>query len=123
MMLSLFGINLFAASIKDVDCKAFAKLITTPGIQLVDCRTAQEYAEGYIEGAVLIDFKQADFREQALSKLAKSRSVAIYCRSGRRSRAAAEILAAEGYTIFNLEGGIISWTEEGYPTTTKEVDR
>ena len=121
-MLSLLGINLFAASIKDVDCEAFSKLITAPGVQLVDCRTAEEYAEGHIEGAILIDYKLSDFRKQALGRLDKGRNVAIYCRSGRRSCAAGEILAAEGYKIFNLQGGILSWTEEGYPTTTKTND-
>lgn len=117
-ILSLLGLNAYSEVIKDVDCKVFSKLIVNPGIQLVDCRTAEEYAEGHINGAILIDYKAVDFKEQALRQLNRDRKVAIYCRSGRRSRAAAEILAAEGYTLFNLQGGILSWQEEGYPTET-----
>ena len=113
------GFSAHAQNIKDVDCKVFSKLITNPDFQLVDCRTPEEYAEGHINGAILVDYKAADFKQKALEKLVPEKKVAIYCRSGRRSRAAAEILAAEGYTLFNLEGGIISWKEAGYPLETK----
>lgn len=116
-LLSFCGLTACNASIKDVDSKAFSKLVEKSYVQLVDCRTADEFALSHINGATLIDYKKDNFKEQALGKLDKSKTVAIYCRSGRRSRAAAEILAAEGFKVCNLKDGILSWKEEGFPTT------
>lgn len=55
----------------------------------VDARTPQEFIEGHIPGAVNIDINSKDFIRQAAS-LDKTSPVAVYCRSGRRSKVAAE---------------------------------
>jgi len=62
--------------------------------------------------------------EQAKAKLPKDKTIAIYCRSGRRSANAAGKLADVGYKCVNLKGGIIAWKEAGMPVTTDtyEVD-
>ena len=66
-------------------------LIKESGVSLVDVRTAEEYSEGHISGAINIDFRQKDFMEKAKSLLDKSKKIAVYCRSGRRSASAASL--------------------------------
>lgn len=109
---------------ENTDVQGFSELITNPGVVLLDVRTADEYAEGHIEGAVLIDQKQDDFVEKAKAVLPIDKTIAIYCRSGRRSANAAGKLADAGYKCVNLKGGVIAWKEAGKPvsTDTYEVD-
>ena len=109
---------------EDVDVKGFSELIEDPGVVLLDVRTAAEYAEGHIEGAVLIDQGENDFIEKAKAAITTDKKIAVYCRSGRRSANAANRLAAEGYRCVNLKGGILAWKEAGMPVTTEtyEVD-
>ncbi|SCQ20745.1 rhodanese-like domain-containing protein [Tannerella forsythia] len=78
-------------------------------IQLVDVRRPDEFKAGHIEGAILIDVTEKDFLAKADSLLDKSRLVAVYCRSGRRSRRAAEMLVEKGYTVHNLNEGYHEW--------------
>lgn len=103
---------------ENTDVQGFSELITNPGVVLLDVRTADEYAEGHIEGAVLIDQKQDDFVEKAKAVLPIDKTIAIYCRSGRRSANAAGKLADAGYKCVNLKGGIIAWKETGKPVST-----
>jgi rhodanese-related sulfurtransferase len=100
----------------DMDVTQFEQFLqhdTT--VQLVDVRTPEEFAEGHIGGAVNMDVKAADFVSTALSRLDKQRPVAVYCRSGRRSAHAAELLAKQGYKVTNLRGGIMAWQEARKP--------
>ena len=85
--------------------------------QLVDVRTAEEFAEGHLPNAVNIDVKQSDFLQQAQSRLVPGRTVFVYCRSGRRSADAAGQLARVGYRVVNMSGGILEWSQKGMPTT------
>ena len=81
----------------------------TDNIQLIDIRTPQEFAEGHLEGAKLIDFYNANFM-QKMSNLDKNKDLYIYCRSGNRSGKAAIKLESIGFPkIYDLEGGIIVW--------------
>lgn len=100
-----------------IDNQAFAQFVQmTPCVQLLDARTLEEYQEGHLKGSILIDWKRDDFTEIAQKVLQKNVPVAIYCRSGRRSREAATKLLQEGFTqVVNLDKGINSWTEEGMP--------
>lgn len=115
-ILSLLGLQA-CTGVKEIGRDAFSTLVSAGDVQLVDCRTADEYIAGHMEGAVLIDYKSADFKEKALGMLDKEKGVAVYCRTGRRSRAAGEILAAEGFKVFSLAGGIVAWKEGGLPVT------
>lgn len=84
--------------------------------QLVDVRTPGEYGEGHLAGALNIDFKSGDFREQ-VDNLDKGRAVYIYCRSGGRSAASAKVLSELGFRkIFDLGGGYLGWEASGLPT-------
>lgn len=109
---------------ENVDVAEFEKLTNEPNVTVLDVRSAAEYAEGHIDGAVLIDQGQDDFMEKAKAGLEKSKKIAVYCRSGRRSANAARRLAAEGFQCVNLKGGIMAWKDAGKPVTTEsyEVD-
>ena len=87
---------------------------------ILDVRKADEFAEGHITGAILIDQFQSDFLEQAQVKLHKDKTIAIYCRSGRRSANAAGKLADVGYKRVNLKGGILAWKEANMPVTKED---
>ncbi len=109
---------------ENMEVKEFAELIADPDVVILDVRKADEFAEGHIRGAIFIDQFQSDFVEQAKANLPKNKTIAIYCRSGRRSANAAGKLADVGYKCVNLKGGIIAWKEAGMPVTTDtyEVD-
>jgi L-ascorbate metabolism protein UlaG (beta-lactamase superfamily)/rhodanese-related sulfurtransferase len=109
---------------EDADVNGFAELIANQDVVIFDVRTASEFAEGHIEGAINIDYKQGDFVERSKATLPKDRIIAVYCRSGRRSAGAADLLAKEGFKLVNLKGGIIAWQEAKKPVTTDtyEVD-
>ena len=109
---------------KNANVAEFAKLADEPNVVVLDVRTAEEYAEGHIVGALNIDQGQGDFMEKAKAQLPSDKTIAVYCRSGRRSASAASRLAAEGYTCVNLKGGIVAWKEAGKDVTTDnyEVD-
>lgn len=98
-----------------MDVKDFAKYLTNDTVQLVDVRTPEEFAEGHIKGAKNINVFDRNFIEEAQEELDKSRPVAVYCRSGKRSADAARLLTAKGYHIANLEGGILAWKQAGEP--------
>lgn len=94
---------------KSVSTSEFKEIITTSKIQLLDVRTPQEFEQHKIEGALLIDFYDDDFEEQVDAALDISVPVAIYCRSGVRSVDAGLLLVENGFTVYNLRDGIISW--------------
>ena len=77
--------------------------------QVIDVRTPEEYALGYIEGAILIDYKAADFHA-SISALNKNVTYLIYCRSGNRSGKASIIMDSLGFKkIYDLKGGYMNW--------------
>ena len=101
---------------KTVDTEEFGRFIAdTAAVQLLDVRTAEEYAQGHIAGAKLIDVKDSTFISQAISQLSKELPVAVYCRSGRRSANAARQLVKAGFEVVNLGGGILAWEEASRP--------
>ena len=108
---------------ENTDPEGFAKLIAEPSVVVLDVRTAEEFNEGHIEGAVNIDYKQSGFVEKSKATLPKNRTIAVYCRSGRRSAGAAELLAAEGYKLVNLMGGILAWKESNRPVTKDTTNK
>ena len=107
---------------ENMEVKEFAELITDSSVVILDVRKADEFAESHIKGAILIDQFQSDFVEQAQAKLPKEKTIAIYCRSGRRSANAAGKLADVGYKCINLKGGILAWKEANMPVITSEQE-
>ena len=112
------------ANYKDSDVKEFAELTEDVNVVVLDVRTANEFKEGHLEGALNIDQEQSDFIQKVKAALPADKTIAIYCRSGRRSASAAQRLAAEGYKVVNLKGGILAWSKAEKPVTTDtyEVD-
>jgi rhodanese-related sulfurtransferase len=102
---------------ENTDVQGFAELIADTNAVLLDVRTAAEFTEGHIKGAILIDQGQSDFVEKAKATLPIDKKIAVYCRSGRRSANAAGKLANVGYKCVNLKGGILVWKEAGMPVT------
>ena len=103
---AIFGCS--AKTFESVDAAEFAREIAKKGVQIVDVRTAAEYAEGHIPNAVNIDVYSEDFADK-IARLDKERTVAIYCRSGRRSKSAAEQAVKQGFKVVELDGGVLSW--------------
>ena len=78
------------------------------GYVILDVRTEEEYAEGHVPGAILIPDYEIEARaEEELPD--KNQMLLVYCRSGRRSKLAAEALVELGYTNIYEFGGIIDW--------------
>ena len=85
----------------------------TPDPQLVDVRTPEEYAEGHLPGAILMDVREKTF-DSLIQQLDRNRPVFVYCRVGRRSLEAAKILEKNKFKIvYDLDGGIIGWKDMG----------
>jgi rhodanese-related sulfurtransferase len=99
----------------DLSVTEFSSKITEPGVVILDVRTPAEFAEGFIEGARLIDFQSGNFENQ-IATLDKNSTYAVYCRSGNRSGQAVKVMQDAGFTnVFNMNGGVIEWANAGLP--------
>lgn len=99
---------------KNLSSAQFEELIKDDTVQLVDVRTVAEYTEGHIPGSLNINVMDESGFPLAVDELLdKEREVAIYCKSGRRSRKAADLLVKKGFKVYNLDKGILNWMEEG----------
>ena len=91
--------------------EAKALMDSESGYIIIDARTRSEYDEGHIPGSILIpEYEIADRAEKELPD--KDQLILVYCRSGRRSKIAAEELVKLGYTNVKEFGGIIDWEYE-----------
>ena len=104
--------NAHNKSYVNMEVERFAEYLTNDSVQLLDVRTPEEYAEGHIAGSRNINVFDSDFIDEAEKTLDKSKPVAVYCRSGKRSADAARELSDIGFNVVNLEGGIHAWKEE-----------
>lgn len=95
-----------------VEVDQFETAIAAPEIVIVDVRTAAEHAQGHIPGTDLnLDVQQGDFMAKAMESVPAGSTVAIYCRSGRRSKTAAKMLQSCGYRVVELDKGFNAWSE------------
>jgi phage shock protein E len=92
--------------------QASARLGETPRPFLLDVRQPEEYKQGHISGAELIPLAELS---QKMRRIPKDREVLCVCHSGNRSSVATRQLAAAGYKVSNLRGGMISWERAGLP--------
>ena len=91
--------------------EAKALMDSESGYIIIDARTQEEYDQGHIPGAIMIpEYEIADRAEKELPD--KNQLILVYCRSGRRSKIAAEELVKLGYTNVKEFGGIIDWEYE-----------
>ena len=102
------------------------QMIENEDVFLLDVRVPTEYDLGHIEGAILIPLRDAfgstlnsdQFLEARMKELPhnKNTKILVYCKSGARSAAASSLLVDAGYKkVYNIEGGIDNWVQEGYP--------
>lgn len=104
--------------VTNLNVNDFAKKITDSSVTLVDVRTPGEFASGHIAGATNVDFESGNF-EQDIQKLDKTKTYAVYCRSGNRSGQATALMVKDGFkAVFNLDGGIINWSGAGQALVT-----
>ena len=91
--------------------EAYAIMVKDAGYIILDVRSEAEYNEGHVPGAIVIP--DGEIRSRAEAELPdKDQLILVYCRSGRRSKAAAEALIEMGYTNVKDFGGIIDWEYE-----------
>ena len=90
--------------------EGFESLLKEKIVQLVDVRTPEEYADGFIPYAVNLDIR-SDIFEQKSNSLSIRIPVAVYCKGGIRSRKAASALIKKGYTVYNLDKGFDDWIQ------------
>lgn len=101
-----------------VGAEMFANVVATPGVQIIDVRSPEEFAEGHIEGALNYNVEGPDFASQ-IAGLDPAGTYAVYCRSGNRSVVAVDYMSSQGINgIFELESGIIGWQEAGLPVVS-----
>jgi rhodanese-related sulfurtransferase len=111
--LLLAGCSTTTTGATNMNVSEFSKKITESGVVILDVRTPGEFAEGYIEDAQNIDFQSGNF-ENEIAALDKNVTYAVYCRSGNRSGQAAKIMHDAGFhDVYNLDGGVIDWANEG----------
>jgi len=105
-----------------IGVEEFDKLVKSGKVTLVDVRKADEYASGFIKGAINVDWKNRHFAANALKNITNDKPVAIYCRSGNRATRAMYAMAALGFNeVYNLEHGLKSWNKANMPVKTLEV--
>ena len=111
MLLTACGQNKEAAYVNITAEEAKQIMDSEEGYIILDVRTQEEYDEGHIPGAIVISHEEiADKAADVLTD--KDQLILVYCRSGRRSKIAAEALAELGYTNIKEFGGIIDWPYE-----------
>ncbi|MBP3785779.1 MAG: rhodanese-like domain-containing protein [Bacteroidaceae bacterium] len=119
MLMSVFGLSFYTSCGQDhfenANVADFARYIEQSHVQLLDARTDSEYVAGHIAGAHNISVLDSDFIDRATAQFDKTRPIAVYCKTGRRSARAASMLTKAGYEVVNLEGGITAWLESGQP--------
>ena len=117
MGFSFFGLFGQTNKFKTVDVNEFEKFIADTTVVLLDVRTSAEHAEGFIPGTHFnIDVLEDTYTKVAIETLPKDKPVALYCRSGNRSKNAARILAEKGYQVVELGTGFRGWVAAGKKT-------
>jgi rhodanese-related sulfurtransferase len=116
----LFGTGTFAQTVKKdsinvISIAEFEKMSSKKKNKVVDVRTPEEVAEGLLKGAVSIDFLADSFTAN-LQNLNKKKTYLLYCKSGNRTRRAADLMQKSGFKhVYMLDGGITAWKEAGKP--------
>ena len=99
----------------DLKVSDFSAKSQEVGVVSLDVRTADEFAEGHLIDAININVESGNF-EAEIEKLDKNTTYAVYCRSGRRSAIAVDLMKKAGFTnLYNLDGGLIDWSASGLP--------
>ena len=116
--LALFGLTACNADVDNTSTyeqitaeQAKTIMDTEKDYVIIDARTAEEFAEGHIPNAVNLDYEDVEAKAEDMLP-DKEQLILVYCRSGRRSKIAAETLENLGYTNVKEFGGVIDWQYE-----------
>ena len=110
----MFNFNLFGAVADSIKVEQFDEL-KAQGYIVIDVRTAEEFSEGHIQDAILINFYDPNFKTK-IGELDKNGKYLIFCRSGNRSGKAVLLMNQMGFKdVLNIAGGIIAWQRAGKP--------
>jgi rhodanese-related sulfurtransferase len=118
VLLFLIGTKGFAQtavtdSIQVLSIPQFEKMAAKKKSKIIDVRTPEEVAEGHLAGATTVNFLSPDFTSQ-VAGLNKKGTYLLYCRSGSRTRKAADAMQKMGFkNVYMLEGGITAWKDAG----------
>lgn len=122
-LLVVFTVEVKAQSSALLSLEAFtAKLKQAKEPQILDARSAEEFAQNHIKGAVNVDAKAADY-QQKLDGLDKGKPTFVYSIANGRSTVLSRELRAKGFKeVEELPGGLANWIGSGYPiiSTTKK---
>ena len=122
ILLTLTSGVLFSQNQYSLGAKTFNDSIAKKSNKIIlDVRTAKEFAEGHLPDAVNYNWNDADFTNKAKT-LDKNKNIYVYCLSGGRSAKAAASLRAEGFTVYEMEGGLLKWRAAGLPVNNIAKD-
>jgi rhodanese-related sulfurtransferase len=93
----------------------FQTAIQQPKVQILDVRTAGEFAGGHVKNALQANWNDAKEFESRTQHLDKNLTVYVYCQAGGRSAAAQAYLIEKGFNVVNLEGGMSNWKMNNLP--------
>ena len=97
---------------RSVSVDEFTQVIADTNVVVLDVRTLDEHVAGHIAGTTLhIDVLKPDFDSLAVANIRENSTIALYCRSGNRSKRAASILAGKGYQVIELSTGYNGWVQ------------
>lgn len=119
MLTSLYACRAQEPSYKSLSVNDYEKVIADTAVVRLDVRTAEEFAEGHIQKAINIDVLKPDFEQKVAATLPKGKTIAVNCRSGKRSKQAAAILVSKGYRVVELDAGFNAWMAAGKKTVAK----
>lgn len=107
-----------STSSADLEPAQFQAKTQESGVITLDVRTPSEFMEGHLINSINIDVENSSFATE-ITKLDKTATYAVYCRSGRRSSNAIATMKDAGFTnLFNLNAGVLDWTAAGLPLVT-----
>lgn len=115
------GINADEVISEKISAELFQKMMDETGnLIILDVRTAEEVAAGYIEGAINIDFRSPEFKSK-LDELNRNATYMVYCASGGRSGNTTTLMKEMKFRkVYDLEGGFKGWSGKGFPFVLPE---
>ncbi len=104
-----------AGAVKNIDVQVAQSSLKNNGVIILDVRTPEEYGQGHIPGAKLMDFHGDNFAAE-LKALDPTGNYVVYCASGGRSNKATQMMQSENFqNVSNVLGGFQAWQSQGLP--------
>ncbi len=116
MFLAACGSSSMPAGYSEIStAQALERISADNEILILDVRTPNEFAAGHLPRAVNIDMNLQNF-DRLMYNMDKEKTYLLYCRTGRRSGIALEIMMKQEFkSVLHMKDGIRQWTKEGLP--------